>query len=79
MASGRLRALSPSLDPATTEVVRSRPSSSARWSRGVVRQQVRTRKRPPVLLLLEEFAGLKYMEKLETAAAQLAGTGVKLW
>jgi type IV secretion system protein VirD4 len=32
----------------------------------------------PVLLLLEEFAGLKYMEKLETAAAQLAGTGVKL-
>ena len=36
-------------------------------------------KAAPVLLLLEEFAGLKYMEKLESAAAQLAGTGVKLW
>lgn len=38
-----------------------------------------TEKAAPVLLLLEEFAGLKYMEKLETAAGQLAGTGVKLW
>jgi type IV secretion system protein VirD4 len=33
----------------------------------------------PVLLLLEEFAGLKYMEKLEAAAGQLAGSGVRLW
>jgi len=33
----------------------------------------------PVLLLLEEFPILKHMEKLETAAGQLAGSGVKLW
>ena len=33
----------------------------------------------PVLLLLEEFPVLKHMEKLETAAGQLAGSGVKLW
>jgi type IV secretion system protein VirD4 len=33
----------------------------------------------PVLLLLEEFPVLKHMEKLEAAAGQLAGSGVKLW
>jgi len=37
------------------------------------------RKATPVLLLLEEFPVLKHMEKLETAAGQLAGSGVKLW
>jgi type IV secretion system protein VirD4 len=35
--------------------------------------------KPPVLLLLEEFPVLKHMEKLEAAAGQLAGSGVKLW
>ena len=33
----------------------------------------------PVLLLLEEFPVLKHMEKLEAAAGQLAGSGVRLW
>jgi type IV secretion system protein VirD4 len=33
----------------------------------------------PVLLLLEEFPVLGHMEKLEAAAGQLAGSGVKLW
>lgn len=33
----------------------------------------------PVMLLLEEFPVLKHMEKLEAAAGQLAGSGVKLW
>jgi type IV secretion system protein VirD4 len=32
-----------------------------------------------VLLLLEEFAVLKHMEKLQTAAGLLAGAGVRLW
>ena len=32
-----------------------------------------------MLLLLEEFPVLKHMEKLEAAAGQLAGSGVKLW
>jgi type IV secretion system protein VirD4 len=35
--------------------------------------------RVPVLLLLEEFPVLRHMEKLEAAAGQLAGSGVKLW
>jgi len=35
--------------------------------------------RPPVLLLLEEFPALKHMEKVEAAAGQLAGSGVKMW
>jgi type IV secretion system protein VirD4 len=38
-----------------------------------------TKEKPPVLLLLEEFPVLKHMEKLEAAAGQLAGSGVKLW
>jgi len=33
----------------------------------------------PVLLLLEEFAGLGHMEAIEKAAGQIAGFGVKLW
>jgi type IV secretion system protein VirD4 len=33
----------------------------------------------PVMLLLEEFPVLKHMEKLEAAAGQLAGSGVRLW
>jgi type IV secretion system protein VirD4 len=37
------------------------------------------KKATPVLLLLEEFPVLRHMEKLETAAGQLAGSGVKLW
>lgn len=37
------------------------------------------KKATPVLLLLEEFPVLKHMEKLETTAGQLAGSGVKLW
>ena len=37
------------------------------------------KKATPVLLLLEEFPILKHMEKLEIAAGQLAGSGVKLW
>lgn len=33
----------------------------------------------PILMLLDEFAGLKRMEVIETAAAQIAGYGVKLF
>ena len=36
-------------------------------------------KSAPVLLLLEEFPVLRHMEKLETAAGLLAGSGVKMW
>jgi type IV secretory pathway TraG/TraD family ATPase VirD4 len=42
-----------------------------------------TRGRPatghPVLMVLDEFAGLKRMSAIETAAAQIAGFGVKLF
>ncbi|HEY7244916.1 MAG TPA: type IV secretory system conjugative DNA transfer family protein [Xanthobacteraceae bacterium] len=43
------------------------------------RTETRDKNKPPVLLLLEEFPVLKHMEKLEAAAGQLAGSGVKLW
>lgn len=43
------------------------------------RSDAADKKKPPVLLLLEEFPVLKHMEKLEAAAGQLAGSGVKLW
>jgi type IV secretion system protein VirD4 len=33
----------------------------------------------PVLMLLEEFNVLGHMEVIETAAGQIAGSGVKLW
>src|ERR1022692_2975245 len=33
----------------------------------------------PILMVLDEFAGLKRMEVIETAAAQIAGYGVKLF
>ncbi|MGO9545743.1 MAG: type IV secretory system conjugative DNA transfer family protein [Rhodomicrobium sp.] len=33
----------------------------------------------PVLMLLEEFNVLGYLEVIETAAGQIAGSGVKLW
>ncbi len=33
----------------------------------------------PVLMLLEEFNALGYMQVIETAAGQIAGSGVKLW
>ena len=35
--------------------------------------------RPPVLLMLDEFAGLKRMEEVEKAVAQTAGFGVKMF
>jgi type IV secretion system protein VirD4 len=59
-----------------------------RWLRVIINLAVgaleprRTEKpagQTPVLLLLEEFPVLKHMEKLEAAAGQLAGSGVKLW
>ena len=43
------------------------------------RSDPKDKNKPPVLLLLEEFPVLKHMEKLEAAAGQLAGSGVKLW
>jgi type IV secretion system protein VirD4 len=43
------------------------------------RSDVKKKDKAPVLLLLEEFPVLKHMEKLEAAAGQLAGSGVKLW
>ena len=43
------------------------------------RSDPKDKDKPPVLLLLEEFPVLKHMEKLEAAAGQLAGSGVKLW
>ena len=33
----------------------------------------------PVLMVLDEFAGLKRMEVIENAVAQIAGYGVKLF
>jgi type IV secretion system protein VirD4 len=42
-------------------------------------REQRADKATPVLLLLEEFPVLRHMEKLEIAAGQLAGSGVKLW
>jgi type IV secretion system protein VirD4 len=60
-----------------------------RWLRVIVnlaigaleprRSDPKAKDKPPVLLLLEEFPVLKHMEKLEAAAGQLAGSGVKLW
>ena len=43
------------------------------------RSDTKDKDKPAVLLLLEEFPVLKHMEKLEAAAGQLAGSGVKLW
>jgi type IV secretion system protein VirD4 len=43
------------------------------------KRRARSQGRVPVLLLLEEFPVLRHMEKLEAAAGQLAGSGVKLW
>jgi type IV secretion system protein VirD4 len=43
------------------------------------RSDPKDKDKPPVLLLLEEFPVLKHMEKLEAAAGQLAGSGVRLW
>jgi type IV secretory pathway TraG/TraD family ATPase VirD4 len=42
-------------------------------------EKVRGRPRHPILMVLDEFAGLKRMEVIETAAAQIAGYGVKLF
>jgi type IV secretion system protein VirD4 len=59
-----------------------------RWMRVIINLAVgaleprRGEHRPaqaPVLLLLEEFPVLKHMEKLEAAAGQLAGSGVRMW
>ena len=60
-----------------------------RWLRVIVnlaigaleprRSDAKDKDKPAVLLLLEEFPVLKHMEKLEAAAGQLAGSGVKLW
>ena len=52
---------------------------SERSSRADVESHAGKANAAPVLLLLEEFPVLKYMEKLETAAGQLAGSGVRLW
>jgi type IV secretion system protein VirD4 len=60
-----------------------------RWLRVIVnlavaaleprRSDTPAKDKAPVLMLLEEFPVLKHMEKLEAAAGQLAGSGVKLW
>jgi type IV secretory pathway TraG/TraD family ATPase VirD4 len=42
-------------------------------------EKVRGRPGHPVLLMLDEFAGLKKMEILENAVAQMAGFGVKMF
>ena len=46
---------------------------------GAISRHKKKENSTPVLLLLEEFAGLKRMEKLQIAAGQLAGSGVRLW
>jgi type IV secretory pathway TraG/TraD family ATPase VirD4 len=58
-----------------------------RWLRMMISLTVtemeKVRGRPatghPILMVLDEFAGLKRMEVIETAAAQIAGYGVKLF
>ncbi len=58
-----------------------------RWLRMMIALTVtemeKVRGRPatghPILMVLDEFAGLKRMEVIETAAAQIAGYGVKLF
>lgn len=58
-----------------------------RWLRMLISMTVSemeiTRGRPaagaPVLFVLDEFAGLKRMQVIETAVAQIAGHGGKLW
>jgi len=58
-----------------------------RWLRMMISLTVtemeKVRGRPatghPILMVLDEFAGLKRMEIIETAAAQIAGYGVKLF
>jgi type IV secretory pathway TraG/TraD family ATPase VirD4 len=62
-------------------------STHYRWLRMMISLTVtemeKVRGRPatghPILMLLDEFAGLKRMEVIETAAAQIAGYGVKLF
>lgn len=59
----------------------------SRWLRLMVNQFLLTMERlgpmkrgtPPVLCVLDEFASLGHMRRLETAAAQIAGFGVRLW
>ena len=58
-----------------------------RWLRMMISLTVtemeKVRGRPatghPILMVLDEFAGLKRMEVIETAAAQIAGYGVKMF
>lgn len=64
-----------------------RMESHYRWLRLVVqmactvleRMGTYPRGRPPILLLMEEFATLGHMEIMERAAAYFPGFGVKLW
>jgi len=57
----------------------------ARWLRLVISMAMTSFDRDgvkpqiPVLMLLEEFNVLGYMQVIETAAGQIAGSGVKLW
>lgn len=57
----------------------------ARWLRIIINmamtlfEREKTKPVPPVLLLLEEFAVLGHMQRIEVAAGQIAGFGVKLW
>ncbi len=58
-----------------------------RWLRMMIALTItemeKTRRQPAsghrVLMVLDEFAGLKRMEVIENAAAQIAGYGVKMW
>jgi type IV secretion system protein VirD4 len=57
----------------------------ARWLRIIINmaltllEREKTKPSPPVLVLLEEFAVLGHMQRIEVAAGQIAGFGVKLW
>jgi type IV secretion system protein VirD4 len=58
----------------------------ARWLRVIINLALtlferdhKTKPNPSVLMVLEEFAVLGHMQRIEVAAGQIAGFGVKLW
>lgn len=65
----------------------SRMTSHYRWLRLIVQMSCTVlerfgaypRDRPPILMMMEEFATLGHMEIMERAAAYFPGFGVKLW
>ncbi len=84
----RLEDLSASAQPITIYLVlpATRIPTHARWLRLFVTQLLGTlerkpiaRNRPPLWLILEEFAALGHMSSIEAAAGYFAGFGVRLW